>query len=380
MKKKWFFLSVLLLAFACRQTGKQPLALLPADDFDTTINNVPVALYTLKGGNVTLQVTNFGGRVVTLFAPDKNGKLADVVLGRNNIRDYAAPKGERFLGACVGPVANRIGGARFVLNDTTYTVPANDHGVNTLHGGFIGLDMVPWDVVSVDDSSIVLHYLRPDGQEGYPGNLDLTMKYTVTSRSEFRIDYTGTTDHATPVNLSNHPFFNLRGEGVGDVLDYVMYVNASRYTPIDSLSIPLGENEGVEGTPFDFRTPQTIGARIDRTDDPQIRNARGYDHNWVLDRKTEGGLETACTVWDPLTGRFLEVLTDQPGIQFYSGNFFNGSTIGKYGEPLGFRASLALETQHFPDSPNRPNFPSVTLNPGERYTHTCVYRFSVKTE
>ncbi len=380
MKKVWvlFLISLCFLA-SCSQPA-QTVKLIPSENFDTTLNNVPVKLYTLVNGNITMQVTNFGGRVVTLFTPDKDGNMTDIVVGRNSIAEYANPAGERFLGACVGPVANRIGGAKFVINDTTYNVPANDNEVNTLHGGYIGLDMIAWDVKDFNDSTLVMHYLRPDGQEGYPGNLDITMTYSLTSDNQFVVTYSATTDKATPVNISHHSFFNLCGETNGSVEDYIMYINASAYTPIDELSIPLGQNESVEGTPFDFRKAHRMGDRIDETDNIQIKNARGYDHNWVLDKKAEGEVELACTVWDPQTGRFLEVLTDQPGMQFYSGNFFDGSATGKVGKPLDFRSSLALETQFFPDSPNQTAFPSVILNPGETYSHICAYRFSVKAE
>lgn len=381
MKRAVIFLSAaIILTVGCRQKGAPAADLLPSAAFDTTINNVPVALYTLSAGDITMQVTNFGGRVVTLFTPDRDGNLADIVVGRRTISEYVNPTGERFLGACVGPVANRIGGASFTIDGVTYNVPNNDNGVNTLHGGLYGFDNIPWEVVSVSGNEIVFHYLRPDGFEGYPGNLDVTMTYSLTDDNEFKVQYSATTDMKTPVNISHHSFFNLRGEGVGTVCDYVMTINASEFTPIDTLSIPLGANESVEGTPFDFRRPHRIGERIDCTDNVQIANARGYDHNWVLDRTSEKDVELACTVWDEESGRFLEVLTDQPGIQFYSGNFFNGTGTGVSGSPFEYRSSLALETQHFPDSPNRPEFPSVLLSPGETYTHTCVYRFSVKTE
>lgn len=352
-------------------------ALLPAEDFNDTIDGKEVALYTLKGGDVYLQVTNFGARVVSIFTKDKNGEYEDIVVGYNNIGEYVNPKGERFLGAVVGPVANRIGNASFTIDGETYKLPANDNGVNTLHGGYIGVDNVVWDVNSVTDSSIVLHYLHPDGQEGYPGNKDILMTYTVTSNNEFRVDYEVVTDKKTHINLSNHPFFCLRGEGNGTVEEYMMSINASSYIPIDSLSIPTGEIADVTGTPFDFRTAHTIGQMIGE-DHIQLKNARGYDHNWCVDKKKPGEVESMCMVWDPQTGRCVEVLSDQMGIQFYSGNFFDGTFSGKYGRPLGFRTSLALETQLYPDSPNRPEFPSTILSPGDKYTQVCIYRFSVK--
>ncbi|MGM9737788.1 MAG: aldose epimerase family protein [Candidatus Cryptobacteroides sp.] len=363
-----------LLAVSCCRDNTP--ALIPAANFDGEVDGKPVALYTLKGGDVTLQVTNFGARVVSIFTPDKNGKYEDIVVGYNNINDYVTPPGERFLGACVGPVANRIANASFTVDGVEYNVPANDNGVNTLHGGYKGLDNVVWDVNSVNDSSIVLHYIHADGQEGFPGNKDITMTYTVTSANEFRVDYKASTDKTTPINISNHPFFCLRGEGNGTVEDYIMHIKASHYIPIDSLSIPTGVIEDVSGTPFDFRKAHRIGEMIGE-DNIQLKNARGYDHNWCIDRETESGVEMNCTVYDPETGRQVDVLSDQPGIQFYSGNFFQGTTAGKYGRPLGFRSSLALETQHYPDSPNQPDFPSVLIEPGQTYTQICIYRFSV---
>lgn len=381
MKKAALLISaVLLMAAGCRNAETSQVDLLPASDFETTVNGAPVSLYTLKAGDLVMQATNFGGRVVTLFAPDRNGEMADIVVGRRTISEYVTPEGERFLGACVGPVANRIGGASFSIDGVVYNVPNNDNDVNTLHGGLYGLDNIAWEVVEAADDRLVLHYLRPDGFEGYPGNLDITMTYSLTADNEFKVEYKATTDKTTPVNISHHSFFNLKGEGNGDVLDYVMTINASAYTPIDELSIPLGENESVEGTPFDFREPHRLGERVDTPDNQQIANAHGYDHNWVLDRMTADGVEQACTVWDKETGRFLEVLTDQPGLQFYSGNFFKGVGVGVSGKTMDFRSSIALETQHFPDSPNQPAFPSILLNPGETYTHVCIYRFSVKEE
>lgn len=368
------FASALCLA-SCGQNNT--LELIPAENFNDIVDGKQVALYTLSGGDVTLQVTNFGARVVSVFTQDKNGAYEDIVVGYNNIKDYVTPPGERFFGACVGPVANRIGKAQFVIDgDMVYSVPANDNGVNTLHGGVKGLDNVVWDVVSVNDSSIVLHYLHADGQEGFPGNKDINMTYTVTSGNEFKIDYKATTDKTTPINISNHPFFCLRGEGNGTVEDYIMYIKASRFVPIDSLSIPTGEIAEVAGTPFDFTKAHAIGDMIGEENE-QLKNARGYDHNWCIDRETGKGVELMCTVYDPQTGRQVDVFSDQPGIQFYSGNFFDGTTTGKYGRPLGFRSSLALETQHYPDSPNQPQFPSVLVNPGETYTQTCIYRFSI---
>ncbi|MCF0175741.1 MAG: galactose mutarotase [Bacteroidales bacterium] len=351
--------------------------LIPAENFAGEVDGKPCALYTLKSDQIVVQATNFGARVVSIFAPGKDGSYADVVAGRNTLDGYVHPAGERFLGACVGPVANRIGGAGFVIDGVRYNTPANDNKVNTLHGGYIGLDNVVWNVKEATDTRLVLEFMHPDGLEGYPGNVEIEMTYSVEG-GDFRIDYKATTDKPTPVNISNHPFFNLRGEGIGTVEDYVMYINADLYVPIDSLSIPLGTLDPVEGTPFDFREPHTIGQMINTPDNQQLINARGYDHNWCIAKKAPGEIELACSVWDEQTGRFLEVLTDQPGMQFYSGNFFNGKHSGKNGNPFTFRSSLALETQMYPDTPNQPAFGDCTLRPGDVYTQTCIYRFSVK--
>ncbi|MBQ3820356.1 MAG: galactose mutarotase, partial [Bacteroidales bacterium] len=254
----------------------------------------PYSVYTLHSGSLTLTVTDFGARVMSLTTPDRDGALENIVAGHKTVEEYVHPAGERFLGACVGPVANRIGGASFQVDGKVYHTPVNDNGRNTLHGGFLGVDNLRWDVVSVCDTAIVFHLLHPDGQEGYPGNLDMTMTYSLTSAGEFRVDYLATTDKATPVNFSHHPFFCLRGEGNGTV----------------------------EDTPFDFREPHRIGERIG-LDDEQLANARGYDHNWCIDKTTDG-VEFVCRVSDPVSGRYVEVLSDQPGLQFYSGNFFDG--------------------------------------------------------
>lgn len=375
MKKSFFLIVAVMAVLSCHENNSGPALLDPAD-FKGEIDGEEVALYTLKAGDITLQATNYGARVATLLTPDRKGEYADIVVGRKSLDGYVNPQGERFLGACVGPVANRIGGASFTIGDETYTLPANDNEVNTLHGGFKGLDHVVWDVKEVTDSTLTLTYLHADGQEGFPGNLLIEMTYAVTAANEFRITYLATTDKPTHVNLTNHPFFNLKGEGEGTILGHEMYINASHFIPIDKLSIPTGEVAPVVGTPMDFREIHTIGERIDAPFD-QLQNGHGYDHNWCLDREGDG-LELACTVYEPETGRFLEVLTDQPGLQFYSGNFFDGNDFGKNGKPLGFRSSLALETQKWPDSPNHPDFPSTLLNPGETYTQICVYRFSTK--
>lgn len=331
--------------------------------------------YCLMAGDVAMVVTDYGARVMSLTTPDKDGNLENIVVGHKTVQEYVTPPGERFLGACVGPVANRIGGASFTLDGVEYHTPVNDNGCNTLHGGFKGVDHLVWDVLSACDTAIVFHLLHPDGFEGYPGNLDMTMTYSLNPNNEFKITYLATTDKPTPVSFSHHPFFCLRGEGNGSVEEYLMQINASHYTPIDAKSIPTGEIAPVEGTPFDFREPHLIGERIGQ-DNEQLVNARGYDHNWCIDKTTDG-VELVCRFEDPLSGRYVEVLSDQPGLQFYSGNFFFGTENGSNGKPLDFRSSLVIETQKYPDAVNHPNFTPVILRPGEQYTHTCIFRFGV---
>ena len=375
MMKKIFLIAVASVAIASC-THKNAVSLIPASDFETEVDGKQVALYTLKAGDLTMQVTNFGARVVSLWAPDKSGSFEDIVLGYNNIENYINNPGERFLGAVVGPYANRIAAGTYSIGEETYTFPQNNNG-QTLHGGLKGLDMVVWDVKSVTDSSMVLSYLHEDGQDGHPGNLDIEMTYTLTSDNEFRVDYKATTDKPTHVNISHHSFFNLKGEGNGTINNHVLYINASKTTPVNEVLIPTGEIADVTGTPFDFRQPKPIGQDL-MVENQQLANGAGYDHNWVLDRKTPSDLELAASVHEPLSGRYMEVWTDQPALQFYGGNFFDGTTTGKYGRTLNFRESIALETQKYPDTPNHDNFPSTLLTPEEQYTHVCVYRFGVK--
>lgn len=367
-------LTAVLVAAACSEKGG--IKLIPEENFKTEVDGKEVGLYTISNAGITMQVTNFGARVVSLWTPDKNGKYDDIVLGYNNIDNYINNPGERFLGAVVGPYANRIAKGHFEIDGKEYTCPQNNNG-QTLHGGLKGLDMVVWDVDSIDENKLVLSYLHPDGQDGFPGNLSITMTYELNDNKEFVVTYSAVTDVATHVNISHHSFFNLKGEGNGTILDNEMKINASNFTPVDEVLIPTGEIMAVAGTPFDFREVHTIGERID-VENEQLANGKGYDLNWVLDRKSGEKIAFAASVYEPNSGRFLEVFTDQPALQFYSGNFFDGSTYGKYGKALKFRESIALETQKYPDTPNHENFPSTLLQPGETYTHTCIYRFSVK--
>lgn len=377
--KKIFYLLAFLCLLGCKKTDNTKntdITLLDKSAFDTIVDNKPVSLYTLNSGNgLVVQVTNFGLRVVSIWTPDKKGKYNDVAIGYENIDRYLNNNGERFLGSVVGRYANRIAKGKFLLDETEYQLPINNNG-QTLHGGLKGLDMRVWNVDKVSDKSIDFSYVSPDGEEGFPGELKIHVNYSVTPDNEFIITYKATTDKPTVVNLSNHTFFNLKGESNGTITDHILTINASNTTPVDSVLIPTGEIVTVEGTPFDFRKPTAIGERI-MQDNEQLKNGLGYDHNWVIDKKSKG-VELIASLYEPTSGRLIEIYTDQPGLQFYSGNFFDGKVNGKYDKPIKYREAVALETQKFPDSPNNENFPPTRLNPGETYEHTCIYKFSVK--
>lgn len=374
MKKSVMIAAAFAAILSC--APKTEITLFPASDFEAVIDGKNVSIYTLNAGDLTMQVTNFGGRVVSLWVPDKEGHYEDVVLGRNTIDGYVNNDGERFLGAVVGPYANRIAGGTYTIGEETYNFPQNNNG-QTLHGGLKGLDMIPWDVDSVTENQIVLSVICPDGHDGMPGNRKIVMTYTLTPDNEFKVDYVAETDKATHMNISHHSFFNLKGEGNGTINDHVLCINASYTTPVNEVLIPTGEIADVTGTPFDFRVAKPIGQDVN-VENEQLKNGAGYDHNWVLDRKTADELELAASVWEPASGRYMEVWTDQPALQFYGGNFFDGKSVGKYGKTLNYRESIALETQKYPDTPHHAHFPSTLLNPGEKYTHACVYKFSVK--
>jgi aldose 1-epimerase len=298
-----------------------------------------------------------------------------VSVGYESIDRYVHNDGERFLGPIVGRYANRIAKGVFRLDNAEYRLPLNNNG-QTLHGGITGLDMAVWNVDSVSANAIRFSHTSPDGEDGFPGTLKIAVEYRLSADNEFIITYRAETDKPTVVNLSNHAFFNLKGEGNGTITDHLLTINADYTTPVDSVLIPTGEIVSVDGTPFDFRSATPIGERIG-VDNVQLKNGLGYDHNWVLKRNSATGVEWAATVSEPVSGRILEVYTDQPGMQFYCGNFFDGKAKGKHGKPIRFREALALETQKFPDSPNHANFPSTRLNPGEIYRHTCIYKLKV---
>ncbi len=336
-----------------------------------------VDLYTLTNRHgMQVAITNYGGRVVSWLAPDRHGEMADVVLGFDSLDGYLHDN--PYFGAIVGRYANRIGKARFMLDGMEFRLAQND-GPNSLHGGRKGFDKVLWKArpLSTKEPSIELSYLSPDGEEGYPGNLSVKVVYSLTENNELRIDYTATTDRDTVLNLTNHSYFNLAGQGNGDILKHLMMINADRFTPIDDTLIPTGELRKVDGTPFDFRKPVAIGARINDNNE-QLKFGKGYDHNFVLNRRGHR-LTLAARVTEPNSGRVLEVLTTQPGLQFYSGNFLDGTIHGKAGKAYGYRSAFCLETQHFPDSPNKPQFPSTELKPGQTYHQITVYRLSTAT-
>lgn len=332
-----------------------------------------VYLYTLSNkSGMQVDITNFGATVVAIRVPDRNGKMGDVALGFPSLAGYE-PKADPYFGAIVGRVGNRIANAEFSLDGHTYHLFAND-GPNTLHGGKIGFDKRVWDVKDAGPDHITLHYLSPDGEEGFPGNLNATVKYTLMPDNGLRIDYTATTDKDTIQNLTNHTYFNLAGQGSGDVLKQVLTIHADKFTPVNDKLIPTGELKPVAGTPFDFRTPHAIGERINAKDQ-QLIYAKGYDHNFVLN--SGGKLAVVVKAEDPSTGRVMEVLTDQPGVQFYTGNFLDGTLKGKDGKTYIHRGAFCLETQHFPDSVHHANFPTTELKPGQTFHSTTIYKFSV---
>ncbi len=341
------------------------------DDFKTSIDGAAVDLYNLHVPGLAVQITNYGGRVVSLFAPDRNGVPGSVVLGFDTLDKYLHAR-ERFHGAIIGRCANRIARGRFTLDGITYELSTNE-GRHHLHGGVNGFDRAVWHAHQIDDRRLILTYSSRQFEEGYPGSVSARVTYRVTPDLALVIDYEATTDAPTIVNLTNHSYFNLAGPGSGPVSEHALQILADEYTPIDESLVPTGEIAPVDGTPLDFRTPRRIGER-QGDDFEQLRFGRGYDHNWVL-RTTSGPKRTAARVYEPISGRLMEVLTTEPGLQFYGGNFFDGSDIGTSGKPHRHREGFALETQHFPDSPNQPNFPSTVLRPGEVYRSQTTYRF-----
>lgn len=372
--------SLLILCFAILLVsgfGGKGKATLKKESFGKTADGQPADLYTLTNANgLIAKITNYGGIITELHVPDRNGKLGDVVLGFDNLDSYL--KGHPFFGAIAGRYANRIGKARFTLGGVEYKLAANN-GENTLHGGRKGFDKYVWqarEVPAKNGVALELKHVSPDGDEGFPGELTATVVYTLTNDNKLRLDYTATTTKDTVINLTNHSYFNLAGQGSGDILNHEIQINADRYTPTDAGMIPTGELRSVKGTPFDFTKPMTIGARVN-ADDQDLKQGKGYDHNFVLNGQA-GMLRQAVIVREPTSGRVMEVWTTEPGVQLYISNFLDGSLTGKGGKVYKHRYGFCLETQHFPDSPNKPNFPSTTLKKGARYQSTTVFAFSAK--
>lgn len=340
--------------------------------FESVADGKPTHLYVMTNSRgMEVCVTNYGGRIVSVMVPDKDGKLRDVVLGHDSIADYVNIDGN--FGALIGRYGNRINQGRFKIGDIEYRLPQNNYG-HCLHGGPKGFHHSVWDVAAVNDSTLELTLASPDGEAGFPGNLDVKVVYSLMADNALKISYTARTDKPTIVNLTNHSYFNLSGDASKDVLDQYVQINADAFTPIDSTFMTTGEIRPVEGTPFDFRTPKPVGQDLD-ADDEQLRNGLGYDHNMVL---ATGGDSTvvAASIYSPVSGIKMEVYTTEPGLQFYTGNFLDGKVVGKKGVAYPRRSAICMETQHFPDSPNKPDFPSVTLLPGETYHSMCVYKFT----
>ena len=334
-------------------------------------------LYTLRNAaGMTARITNYGGIVIELTAPDKEGKFEDVTLGLDSLSSYV--KNNPFFGALVGRYGNRIAKGKFTLDGKPYTLFVNNMG-NHLHGGKVGFDKVLWTATPVegDEPALKLTYTAKDGEEGYPGNLSVEVTYTLQKDNALKIDYQATTDKPTVVNLTNHTYFNLTGGAKRDILDHVLTLNADRFIPVDKTLIPTGELQPVSGTPFDFTKPTAIGTRINDSTDTQIKYGGGYDHAWVLTGSGDS-LKLAATVYEPASGRVMEVRTTEPAIQFYTGNFLDGTVTGREGFPYKKRYALCLETEHYPDSPNQPSFPTTVLRPGQTYKTTTIYQFSTK--
>ena len=383
-RKTVIFHLSLLIIFVSAALGKEAPPVkgklqIREEAFGKTGDGRPVDLFTLTNPNgMEVRAMTYGGIIVSIRVPDKNGKIADVVLGHEKLEGYLP--NPPYLGAIVGRYANRIAKGAFTLDGAKYTLPKND-GPNTLHGGLSGFNQKVWEGREFKNAKgvgVAFTYLSKDGEEGFPGNLKTKVSYTLTNENQLILDYEATTDKATPLNLSQHSYFNLAGEGNDDILNHVIMLNADRFTPVDKTLIPTGELRPVQGTPLDFNHPTAIGARID---DPyeQLVLGHGYDHNFVLNRADkDGGLTLAARVHEPTSGRVLEVSTTEPAVQFYSGNFLDGTIVGKNGHVYKRRYGFCLETQHYPDSPNHSDFPSTILKPGETLHSETIFKFSTE--
>jgi aldose 1-epimerase len=350
---------------------------LKKEDFEGKIAGKDAKFFVLQNKNgIEITFSNYGQRLLSLMTPDKDGKFEDIVLGFETLNRYTEAK-EKYFGAFIGRYANRIADGKYSINGKEYKLATNN-GANHLHGGNIGFNAIFWQARQLEKNQIEFFGTSPDMEEGYPGNLNVKVNYLLNDRNELIIRYYATTDKPTFVNLTHHSFFNLAGEGNGSINDHLLFIAADKYTPINKSMIPTGELASVVATPFDFRKPKPIGNDLE-TEDLQLDYGNGYDHNFVLMdnlTKNNDGLVLAAKVVEPVSGRVLEVLTNEPGIQFYGGNFLDGKTIGKSGKPYSYRGAFCLETQHFPDSPNQPRFPTTLLTPGEQYTSVCMYRFT----
>ncbi|MCC8134301.1 MAG: galactose mutarotase [Tannerellaceae bacterium] len=377
MKKLSMLAWALCVLMSCNEkttTEDTTLSGLKRSDFVSEVQGKPTDLYVLTNKNgVEACITNFGGRIVSVMVPDRAGNMTDVVLGYDNIQRYVANEDGNY-GALIGRYGNRIANGKFTLNDVEYTLPQNNNG-HCLHGGPQGYHTKVWDASQLSDQALVLTYLSPDGEAGFPGNVNIKVTYTLTDNNALDIKYEAVTDAPTLVNLTNHSYFNLSGELSSQVLDHTIMIHADLYTPVDETLIPTGI-EPVEGTPMDLRQPVAIGVHI-HDDFDQLVKGLGYDHNWVLN--SNGNVQVlAAKAVSPVTGIGLEVYTNEPGVQFYTGNFMEGDDPGKFGVVYPNRGAFCLETQHYPDSPNQPAFPSTVLNPGENYLSRCIYKFTVE--
>jgi len=373
-------ITIVVLIGGCK-THQQESNLMKKELFGKMPDNKDVYLYTLKNKHgMEAKITNYGGIVVSLLVPDRNGKFDDIVLGYDSLAQYITSNGPYF-GALIGRYGNRIGKGKFTLNGKEYQLATNN-GPNHLHGGLRGFDKVVWDVdeaASADGRKLALKYVSKDGEEGYPGTLSVKVSYSLTEDNALRIGYSATTDRPTVLNLTHHSYFNLAGAGNGDILAHELTINADKFTPIDDGLIPTAELREVNGTPMDFRSSTTIGAPINEKD-KQLIYGKGYDHNWVLNRTAGSATDfiAAAKVYEKTSGRVMEVWTTEPGLQFYCGNFLDGTNIGKGGKKYDYRYGFCLETQHFPDSPNKPEFPSTVINPGMEFKSTTAYSFSIR--
>jgi aldose 1-epimerase len=358
-------------------TMNTPNGTITKAEFGATPDGKAVEIYTLKNdAGAEARIMTYGGIVQSLMVPDRNGQLGDVVLGYDNLQGYIDKT--PYFGALVGRYGNRIGGAKFTLEGQTYTLATNN-GANSLHGGVVGFDKVVWTARPMETThgpALILTYFSKDGEEGFPGNLEVTAIYTLTDKNELKLEFTAKTDKPTVVNLTHHSYFNLAGQGNGDILGHVVYINADQTTPVDAGLITTGAFADVTGTPFDFRTPTAIGARINDTN-TVLQYGPGYDHNWVVN-KPLGRFGLMARVTEPASGRVMEVWSDEPGLQFYAGNFLDGTIHGKGGVAYQVHTGFCMEPQHYPDSPNKKNFPTTELKPGQTYHNTIVYKFSVK--